>query len=169
MGGSTPCPSPDGQASNPSHQSSARQWRAWTSVKRAPRLRSRHVVRLLPPFPPTGEPVCFGKRSAPRGLRPETVPRAFPVLVPRPLRKHPPELAARSRRFGGGGSSSYDPNRTPQIQISKKSEIFSKIDNPSKATLRKPRPYGNPKISAKQQKACIRQKKRPHSCECGRE
>lgn len=66
------------------------------------------------PFPPSFGPKSE-KRSAPGSFRYRAVPRASTILHPRPFRKHPPELASRSRRFGSGGSSSL-PNQSQSTQ-----------------------------------------------------
>ena len=89
-------------------------------VEKTPRSCSPHSGSPSQPFPPSFGPKSSGKGSAPGSFRYRAVPRASTVLHPRPSRKHPPELACRSRRFGSGGSSSLlnqSQSTEPDFQI----------------------------------------------------
>ena len=98
-------PPPGGIASVPCDRPADRRHPDPRSAKKTPRSFPTSQGSSWQPFPPSYGPKA-GKRSAPGGFRHRAVPRASHVLHPRPSRKHPPELACRSGRFGSGGSSS---------------------------------------------------------------
>jgi hypothetical protein len=91
--------------------------------EKAPRPCSKSLDSSSRPFPPSCGPKS-GKGSAPGRFRYRAVPRrASTVPHPRPSRRHPPELACRSGRFGSGGSSSLlnqSKSTRPDFQILRK-------------------------------------------------
>jgi hypothetical protein len=96
---------PGRRASVPCDRPGDRRCGTGQCVEKTPRSCSPSLGSPSQPFPPSFGPKS-GKGSAPGSFRYRAVPRASTVLHPRPSRKHPPELACRSRRFGSGGSSS---------------------------------------------------------------